>query len=216
MEAAIIRCRGGRFQRRGPLNNREEARADGERVTSYAVAPPRPVPDPQTDPRMLPTPVPDPAALALALGRLPTGLYVATTVAASGAPLGFVASFVMQTGFAPPTLCVAMAKDRAHLAAVRAAGLFALSILDESQSGPLMGPFLRKTAPGHTQFDRVKARPAPSGALVLDDALAWLDCRVVGEFDSGDHVVVFGQITAGAILRAGEPAIHLRKNGLRY
>ena len=45
--------------------------------------------------------------LSRAIACIPTGLYIVTTLV-DGKPIGFVASFLMQMGFAPPTLCVAV------------------------------------------------------------------------------------------------------------
>jgi len=156
----------------------------------------------------------DVSPLAQALGRVPTGLYLLTAVG-SGRPIGLVASFVMQTGFDPPTVCVALGKGREQLAAVRAAGGFALSILDAGSQG-VMGAFFKKHPAGESPFDRIATRPAPSGAPILCAALAWLDCELAGEHPCGDHVVVFGRVTSGEQLHPGDPAIHLRRSGLEY
>ncbi len=155
-----------------------------------------------------------PSPLALALGRIPTGLYVVTTLH-DGRPLGFVGSFLMQVGLAPPVLSVAIAKEREHLAAIRAHGRFAVSVLDDASQG-LMNAFFKRPEPGSSPFDRLARRPSPGGLPVLADALAWLECRVTGEHAAGDHVVVFGAVEHGELLHAGEPSIHLRKSGLGY
>jgi len=152
------------------------------------------------------------APLALALGRIPCGIYVVTTRAAAG-PLGFVGSFVMQSGFEPPSVSIAVGKDRAHLAAIRASGRFALTILDAASSG-LMAPFFRRD--GRSPFDGLRTATTESGSIVLADGLAWLDCRATGEHETGDHFVVFGEVTAGALSRKGDPKVHLRSNGLDY
>ncbi len=153
--------------------------------------------------------------LALALGRVPTGLYIVSTRAADGTPLGFLGSFLVQVGIDPPTLCVAIAKGRDHLQAIRDSRSFAVSILDEASKG-LMGSFFRPPPEGTTPFDDLETQDAPSGPPVLAGSLAWLDCEHAGEHETGDHVVVFGRITAGELLREGEPATHVRKNGLGY
>ena len=101
------------------------------------------------------------------------------------------------------------------LAAIRASGHFAVSILDAGTQG-LMGPFFKRYEDGESAFDHVENTPAPSGPPVLPEALAWLDCKVTGEHDAGDHVVVFGQVTEGALGHEGDPAVHLRANGLAY
>jgi flavin reductase (DIM6/NTAB) family NADH-FMN oxidoreductase RutF len=159
----------------------------------------------------MPTPNDSPSPLAQALGRVPTGLYIVTT-RQHGAPMGFVGSFVMQLGFEPPTMCVAIGKDRDHLAAIRAHGHFGLSILDKGSQG-LMGAFFKKEV---DPFEELATTDAPGGCPTLDGSLAWLECRVTGEHETPDHIVVFGTVEAGQQLREGEPAVHLRKNGLGY
>lgn len=152
--------------------------------------------------------------VASALGRMPTGLYIVTTVR-DGAPIGFLGSFAVQVGFAPPTLCVAVGKDRPHLADLESAGHFALSVIDKP-SQALMSAFLRKLTPGTTPFDGLRVATTEAGTPYLLDALAWIGCRYTGRHDSGDHAVVFGEVLDGALLREGEPLVHVRKNGLSY
>lgn len=156
----------------------------------------------------------EPTPLARALGRIPTGLYIVTTQGPDG-PLGFLGSFVVQVGFEPPTVCVAVGKGRDHLAAMRASGRFAVSIVDEASSG-VMGAFFAKRGPGESPFDDLATRSTGAGSTVLDETLAWLDCRVSGEHEVGDHVVVFGTVEEGHLAREGEPKVHLRRNGLGY
>ena len=155
-----------------------------------------------------------PSPLARALGRMPQGLYVVTT-GSPEAPLGFVASLVQQVGFEPPTVCVAIAKGRDHLEAVRSRGGFTLSILDAESSGS-MGAFFKKREDGSTPYDDLETVAAPSGLPVLSGALAWLDCHLDGEYEAGDHELVFGVVEAGELTRDGEPSVHLRSNGLGY
>jgi 3-hydroxy-9,10-secoandrosta-1,3,5(10)-triene-9,17-dione monooxygenase reductase component len=152
--------------------------------------------------------------VARALGKIPSGLFVVTTVQ-DERPAGFLGSFVMQAGFEPPTITVAIGRDRPHLAALRQSGRFAVSILDAA-SRSLMSPFLRKLSPPATPFDGLSLARTAAGSVVLSDALAWLDCKVAGEHASGDHVVVFGEVVEATLLREADPATHVRKNGLDY
>ncbi len=152
--------------------------------------------------------------LAEALGRVPSGLYIVSTQHGP-LPMGFLGSFVQQMGFEPPTVCVAVGKDRDHLEAIRASGRFALSILDDASAG-LMGGFFKPAPEGQSPFDGLETLTTASGSIVLTGALAWLDCKVTGEHETGDHVVVFGEVVAGERLRDADPKVHVRKNGLSY
>ena len=156
----------------------------------------------------------DLSPLALALGRFPCGLFIVTTTTDAG-PIGFLGSFVAQVGFDPPTVCVAIAKGRDHLEAIRSSGRFAVSIIDEASKG-VMGGFFKKYEPGESPFDSLATQTASSGSVVLSETLAWVDCAYVSEHDSGDHIVVFGRVEEGALVREGDPKVHLRKNGLSY
>lgn len=156
----------------------------------------------------------DTSPTARALGRIPSGLFIVTTIGQRGAS-GFLGSFVMQTGFDPPTVCLAIGKSRPHLLEVRASGRFALSILDPKSRGA-MAPFVRKLGEGESPFDGLSLAKTPHGLSVLSESLAWIECRVSGEHATGDHVVVFGEVTAAEVLREGEPCTHVRKDGLRY
>ncbi len=160
-----------------------------------------------------PTPTSD-VSIGEALGRVPSGLFIVSTVDEHGAAMGFLASFVQQVSFTPPTVAIAVSGERGHLEAIRASKRFAVSVLGEDDKG-LMKPFFKKPEDG-SPFDDVESH-APSGSVpVLDDALAWLDCRWAGEHNAGDHVVVFGVVESASKTKEGEPLTHTRKNGLKY
>lgn len=149
-----------------------------------------------------------------ALGRIPSGLFIVTTCDERGHPMGFLASFVQQMAMEPPTVAIAVSTEREHLAAIRAKGRFAVCVLGESDKG-LMKPFFKKPEDG-SPFDDVGATNLDSGLPILDDSLAWMECRLAGEHNAGDHVVCFGVVESGERRRDEEPLTHTRKNGLRY
>jgi flavin reductase (DIM6/NTAB) family NADH-FMN oxidoreductase RutF len=44
-----------------------------------------------------------------------------------------------------------------------------------------------------------------TGCPVLDDALAYVECRTHDFVPAGDHTLVIGEVLDGAVLREGEP-----------
>jgi flavin reductase (DIM6/NTAB) family NADH-FMN oxidoreductase RutF len=152
--------------------------------------------------------------IARALGRIPSGLFIVTSLR-DDRPIGFLGSFVMQAGFDPPTVSVAVGRERPHLTDIRRSGRFSLSILDPASRG-LMGAFVRRLPEGASPFDGVALEKTAAGSFVLAEALAWIDCRVRGEYETGDHAIVFGEVIDGALLREAEPSTHVRKDGLGY
>jgi len=159
-------------------------------------------------------PRPEPSPLARALGRIPSGVYV-VSAQRSGAPIGFIGSLVQQVAFEPPTVVLAVGRDREQLADLRTTGRFALSIVGEGDQA-LMGPFLKRLPDGASPFDGLELERTRTGLTVLVRALAWLDCRIAGERPTGDHVVIFGEVEEARLAREGDPRTHLRRNGLTY
>ena len=149
-------------------------------------------------------------SLGKALGRLPVGLFVVGIDPGNGEPaLGLVASLLTQVGLQPPTICVAIGKERDHFPTVMERGSFAVSILGDNNSG-LMGNFFRPVAAGQSPFDELATQTTSQGHPVLTEALAWIEVKVTGSHEIGDHQVVFAEVIAGEQMREGEPAIHLR------
>jgi 3-hydroxy-9,10-secoandrosta-1,3,5(10)-triene-9,17-dione monooxygenase reductase component len=156
----------------------------------------------------------DASPLARALGRIPSALYIVSTLRADQ-PVGFVGSLVQQVGFEPPTLTLAVAREREPLRDLRLCGRFSLTLLDAA-SRSRMGLFLKHPAPGSSPYDGLALGRTPAGIPYLAEGLAWFDCRIVSEHPSGDHVVLFAEVEAAATLHEGEPHVHLRRNGLSY
>lgn len=46
---------------------------------------------------------------------------------------------------------------------------------------------------------------APSGAPILQDCLAWLDCRVFARYDAGDRLFYWADVAAAGQVSAGTP-----------
>ena len=155
------------------------------------------------------TSTPD-AGIPSALGRIPSGLFVVAW-REGDADRCMLASWVMQAGFAPPQVSVAVAASRDLLAALDQGTAFAVSVLADAQRSLLA----RFGKPADDAFAGLAVQRTATGAAVLADAAAWLDCRPTARAAHGDHVVVLAEVVAGGGTGA-EPAVHVRKNGLRY
>lgn len=174
---------------------------------------------PQTNDASRSRPAGEPAPLALALGRIPSGLFVVTWRDGEQ-DRGMLASWVMQAGFEPPTVTIAVAPGRGLLAAIEAGTPFVINVLADNQRS-LLARFGKPTAVGEDPFAGLAVSRAGCGAAALADAAAWLECAAVSQTAGsdavpGDHVVVLAQVIAAGSGSDQPPLVHLRKNGLRY
>lgn len=163
-----------------------------------------------------PSPPPAPAedALAAALGRIPSGLFVVTWREADG-DRTMLASWVTQAGFAPPAVSIAVAPSRDLLAAVDRGTSFVVNILGDAQRS-LLSRFGRPPTPGEAVLEGLAVERTAAGNAILAGSSGWLECRGVSRAAGGDHVVVVAEVVAGGAGPAAQPLVHVRKNGYRY
>ena len=171
----------------------------------------------------LPSPPPRPEAaaapkpgdgLAAALGRIPSGLFVITW-REGDSDRAMLASWVMQAGFVPPAVSLAVAATRDLLAAIDRGVPLVVNLLTESQR-PLLARFGKPAAPGDDPFAGLAVLRTASGTAALQASGGWLECRALSRATAGDHVVVVAEVVGGDCASSEEPLVHVRKNGLRY
>ena len=151
--------------------------------------------------------------LATALGRIPSGLFVVSWRDAD-VDRAMLASWVMQAGFAPPSISLAIAPSRDLLAAIDGGLPFAINVLGESQRS-LLARFGKPSAAGEDPFAGMPVRRTAHGIATLETC-SWLECRGVSRATAGDHVVVVAEVVGGDSPSGEPPLVHVRKNGLRY
>lgn len=149
-----------------------------------------------------------------ALGRLPSGLYI-VTAGQGPAAQGMLASWVQQCGFDPPSVSVAIGRDRGLSPLLVPGAKFAVHVIREGQKD-LLRHFGKGTAPGPEGFAPLPVRLSEDLPPLLEDAHAHLLCEVSGRFTVGDHDLVTGTALAGRLDSEGEPWTHVRRNGFRY
>lgn len=153
-------------------------------------------------------------SLAFALGRVPSGLFVLT--AKNGdRETGMLASWVQQCSFAPPQITVALNNARGLIEWLPAGAVFVLNIIPEGGKA-LIAHFGKGIEPGEPAFDGLQVVRESETPPVLLASHAYLVCRVAQRVAVGDHTLVVAEVTSGAVLQDAKPAVHTRKNGLRY
>jgi flavin reductase (DIM6/NTAB) family NADH-FMN oxidoreductase RutF len=153
-------------------------------------------------------------ALAAALGRVASGLFV-LTARQGDQTTGMLASWVQQCSFVPPLVSVAVHRDREVHDWLTAGALFTLNILDDTQTDMIVH-FGKGFKAGEPAFTDLDVRPLDGGGPVLTDALAYLECRVLARHATGDHHLLIAEVVRGEMLGEGHPMVHVRKSGTHY
>ena len=134
----------------------------------------------------------DDASFRRAAGQFASGIVVVTT---RGGHAMTVSAFT-SVSLDPPLVLFCAEKIARFHDAVLAEGSWAVSILAEDDEKTARW-LATRGRPMDGQLDGVAHHPGPAtGAPLLDDALAVLECRTTAVHDAGDHTIVVGEVEA--------------------
>ncbi len=148
----------------------------------------------------------DEAAKKTALRMIPYGLYVLTAANQDGAVAAATVNWVTQTAFKPPLVVVGVKADSGAHEIIKQSGTFALNVLGKAQAGLAFAFFKPAERDGHT----VNGEPfhfGTSGAPLLANAAATIECKLSQVIENGDHSVFIGEVIDAAVkdAPAGRP-----------
>jgi flavin reductase (DIM6/NTAB) family NADH-FMN oxidoreductase RutF len=129
----------------------------------------------------------------IALRMIPYGIYVLTADDGKGGIAAATVNWVTQSAFAPPLLVVAVKADSGAYAIVKQARTFALNMLGKDQKA-LAFTFFRPADVSGGTISGQAYRKGSTGAPILNEAPAAVECRVTSIIEQGDHHVVLGEV----------------------
>jgi flavin reductase (DIM6/NTAB) family NADH-FMN oxidoreductase RutF len=128
------------------------------------------------------------------LWKMPSGLYAIGSRAGDRRNM-MTANWVTQLSFDPKLVGVSVEKEAFTHELIAEGGVFSVNILDREDRA-IVRKFTKPVevdAAAHTLND-FAYHDGASGAPVLDQALAYLDCRVSQSVDVGGHTLFLGEI----------------------
>jgi flavin reductase (DIM6/NTAB) family NADH-FMN oxidoreductase RutF len=147
----------------------------------------------------------DPAQFRELMGRFATGVTVLTVNGPDGRPLGMTASSLASVSLVPPLVSVCVNHEAQLHDSILAAPVFVVNILESGQEA-----LSRRFADPHEdRFDGVGYHRSPEGLVLLDGALAHLECDRFASFPGGDHTIIIGRVIGGSI-GEGRPLLYYR------
>jgi flavin reductase (DIM6/NTAB) family NADH-FMN oxidoreductase RutF len=148
----------------------------------------------------------DPDTFRAVLGRFASGVTVVTATDGERQDHGMTVSAFCSLSLAPPLVLVCIDRAASMHDLLQQGVAFAVNILSAGQEA-----VSRRFSTGDppNRFDGLGYTRGQTGVPLLDDVLAWLECRVATRHEEGDHTVVVGRVeTAGA--RQERPLLYYR------
>ena len=155
----------------------------------------------------------DTEAKRKALRRIVHGVYV-VGVCQEGRLNAFTATWISQISFQPPLVVLGVRKDSLSFQMIQASQVFAVNLLGEGQK-PLAQHFLKPAHLGGHKLEGVPHRLGVTGAPILEEAAAFVECRVQAIHPAGDHSIVVGEVVEAGVQRETEP-LTLKETGWHY
>ena len=146
-----------------------------------------------------------------AIGAWAAGVTL-LTVADGRDDIGTTVSAFCPVSTQPPLVLVSLIASSYPAEVLDRLDTFAVTLLSAGQR-MLAGRFAAEGRPGvRLMLDDVPHRRGQaSGALVLDEGLAALECEVVDRIPAGDHLLVIARVLAvPALAEAGDPLIRFK------
>jgi flavin reductase (DIM6/NTAB) family NADH-FMN oxidoreductase RutF len=143
------------------------------------------------------------------------GLY-AVTARQGEEVAAMTANFLTQSAFEPPMVTVAVEVGSKTHRLIEASGRFAVNVFASGQR-ELAGQLGRKSANVPDKLAGVAWTAGPlTGAPILAEALAWLECEVRGRAASGDHTLFVAEVVEAGVQREGGVPLTMAETGFRH
>ncbi len=130
------------------------------------------------------------------IGHVPTAVVVVTAAGPNG-PLGLAIGSFVSVSLDPLLVGFFPAKTSSSWPAIRDVARFCINVLADDQTS-VSQTFATR---GGDKFATIDWQPGLSGSPVVDGCVAWIDCELDTEIDTGDHVLVLGRVKALELAR---------------
>jgi 3-hydroxy-9,10-secoandrosta-1,3,5(10)-triene-9,17-dione monooxygenase reductase component len=147
----------------------------------------------------------DPDAFRSVMGRFASGVTVVTALDAERRDHGMTVSAFASLSLVPPLVLACIDHEASVHQVLTRAPYFAVSILAAHQEEIAR----RFSEAGGDRFDGVGYTRGTTGAALIEDALAHLECRTVQRTEGGDHTIIVGEVEAARAL-SGTPLLYYR------
>ena len=133
-----------------------------------------------------------------ALRMIPYGLYVLAAESTDGRVAASTVNWVTQTSFEPPLVAVGVKADSGGHAIIKDSKTFALNILGKGQQS-LAFTFFKPLERDGNSIGGEPFSSGKTGAPILSNAHAFLECKLVDTVEIGDHSLFVGEVVGAGM-----------------
>jgi flavin reductase (DIM6/NTAB) family NADH-FMN oxidoreductase RutF len=140
------------------------------------------------------------------LGHYPTGVCVVTALSDDGGASAMVVGSFTSVSLDPPLVAFFPDRGSTSWPKIEAAGKFCVNVLGSHQED-LCRRFASKAS---DKFESLSYSLSDNGNPVLEDVVAWIDCRLSAVHEAGDHYIAIGETLQLELVRPESPLLFFR------
>lgn len=135
-----------------------------------------------------------------ALFKISYGLYVVCSGSEEYGN-GYISNTVFQVTSDPPRFATCCNKDNHTAGLIQSSGLFSVSVLQKEAGAGTIGTFGYKSGKDGNKLENMKVKYGETGVpIVLNETIAFLECRVMETHDVGTHLMFIGELVQAEVL----------------
>ncbi|VAX24928.1 Rubredoxin [hydrothermal vent metagenome] len=136
-----------------------------------------------------------------ALFKISYGLYIVSSGDKEQGN-GFISNTVFQVTSKPVRFAVGCNKDNYSSEIIERSGLFSISVLQQDTDSEIFGRFGFKSGRDFNKMEGMNIKIGETGVpIVLNDSIAYLECKVSEKIDIGTHWLFIGEVINAEILK---------------
>jgi flavin reductase (DIM6/NTAB) family NADH-FMN oxidoreductase RutF/rubredoxin len=145
-----------------------------------------------------------------ALFKLSYGLYIVSS-GDKDKGNGFISNTFFQVTAEPARFASCCNKDNFTAGLIQKSGAFAVAVIHQDTSADLIGRFGYKSGRDFNKLEGLDIKYGETGVpIVLNDAIAFLECKVIQTIDVGTHWLFIGELLQAELLdETKEPLTYL-------
>ncbi len=144
------------------------------------------------------------------LRKIQSGIFVVTTKSRDKVN-GLTVAWLTRASFEPPMISVSIGKTRYSHDLIKESGVFAVNILREGQID-VAKHFGLQSGKRVNKFGNISYETKITGSPVLKDTAGYLDCKVAGSCDAGDHTIFVGEVVDAGAAPGAKPLLYVHED----
>jgi flavin reductase (DIM6/NTAB) family NADH-FMN oxidoreductase RutF len=126
--------------------------------------------------------------------KISYGLYAVCSK--SGSKLnGYISNTVFQVTSEPARFAISCSKNNFSENIIAESKAFSISVLEKDTGPNILGTFGYKSGKDTEKFKDINYKTGKTGSpILLDNTIAWFECKVINSFDVGSHMLFIGEL----------------------